>query len=1253
MFLDDAFRGNLRDAEAAAWRQRMSSFSLNPVVATTAAAAVDASRSLQAPRRPTPPLLHRSSDPHVSDQDLHDVVDMSEHARWANLGEPVYAEKDLEIFRPPSQQSTLPVYYAKAWLPYAADTVFNALFDARYRLRWDARNVRQLFVVDRRRDGDVMYCAQSLSWPFANRDYVYHRRTRFFAPQHSFVVVCQAMHHSSAPPCNGLVRVETYALRLCIRSTGTSSCDVYVEYEDDTDFSIPNYIISLLLATSVPSFMHDLRAACAAYASYLKTLSDSGVESIPSQVVRRRSDAALVATSTLGPSQANHATSASDALSKASDSAASSTAAFKHKRRALARRRRGKSSDQSDDDAPSEEGKGDSGGGRSLRLRLLLRSKAAREATKKSKKLLLKKTSSTGSLHSSAAMPSPSSSVFSEQEPSSDDFVIAFYKQKIGLHLETDLFSNRVLVAHCEKESEAARASVCIEPGVLVTSVNGHAVAALSFTEIMHEIKTSLRPLALGFTLPDKENSKTYRRFKAPTNVLKCFVARDEHDLVHALRPLNEDASLSAVLKADFLAPAYSKRRTRALVSASSRERDATVLVPEGFLVYEIDDCFVLDLAFAEIAHLLRRNNEPRVVTFKAAVAVESDRLVQQATRSALSKRLSGVFKWRSYSSDDTGTASSSAGSSPFAKSARQRAARQLSDDATGFAGYCQQAPEADAGSFAKTLVTTPAADSQDVKWGDASPGACLPDYSGVAITSANLAWAWEHVHLLKADERIFSAALLIRKLEAFLMRDGSSCATDAAVSAKTILNAMHEERDFVQRVKERNAQGVQALREFNCEADTDWQFGQTYVGVTTHWKPGEDGTVWLKLDGLVEGVDIFNTVAVIRETDLYNVWVPFCNRSLLLQASGHVDVVAYMSVAFPLLQRDAVIQAFGINACYESRAILLLGKTVDEATLAPSVQAPKARGWNADRMEMRGFRALIEPVSRTRARVCIVANIDPKCPIPRSLLNFGIKKVAGILLYLVRKEAEKIEQAQRDGGADNEHLQRIERDPTHFYAWLRPLMDTWFDDQRCSLLPPPLPLASPESDGVADENERVQQERRLLGRRRMLIDYLYDFGIWPYVLMFIFSQVTAETGFLQVCALKLVFTCTCTWFGVPGAFSWRTRRLKRARDELDPLRRRCVVFAGLCDVLNSWFLRVWAHWFVCYLPAVVHQFVLLVEHQQRLLARQQQQLPDGSLRGCFDRSPLEVRESENFWLIGSAFFFATVVVAIQIAVNI
>ncbi|KAG6586557.1 Transmembrane protein [Phytophthora cinnamomi] len=237
-----------------------------------------------------PSLLHRSSDPEFSDAELDDAVDMGENAVWANLEEPIYAEKDVEVFRPTQRESTLPMYYAKGWLPFAADTLFDALMDARYRKAWDS-NVHQVHVVEHQHVSDVMYFALNLPWPLANRDYVYRRRAKFYPEQNAFVVLCQAAHHADAPNNGVRVRVETSTLRLCIRSLSSSndSCDFHLEYEDDTNFSIPNYVVNLLLHTMMPSFMTELRKACTGYAEYIKTLDDNGVQCIPSQVVRHRS----------------------------------------------------------------------------------------------------------------------------------------------------------------------------------------------------------------------------------------------------------------------------------------------------------------------------------------------------------------------------------------------------------------------------------------------------------------------------------------------------------------------------------------------------------------------------------------------------------------------------------------------------------------------------------------------------------------------------------------------------------------------------------------------------------------------------------------------------------------------------------------------------------------------------------------------------------------------------------------------------
>ncbi|KAF4043409.1 StAR-related lipid-transfer domain-containing protein [Phytophthora infestans] len=1216
-----------------------------------------------------PSLMHRSSDPEFSDAELDDAVDMGENAVWANLQDPIYAEKDVEIFRPTQKDSTLPVYYAKGWLPFPADTLFDSLMDARYRKTWDS-TVHEVHVVEHQHVSDVMYFALNLPWPLANRDYVYRRRVKFYPTQNAFVVLCQAAHHADAPTNGVRVRVETCTLRLCIRSMSSSndSCDFHLEYEDDTNFSIPNYVVNMMLHTMMSSFMTGLRKACKGYAEYMKSLDDDDAQSIPSQVVRQRaavlaaattsvtgSVSSVKSTSVIGASVTEERKPVRASQRPRSSLFFLSTTKRKPELLQLDTDERSCVSEDWGDDTPRSEPPTT----QSLRPSPTHRSASTEIDTNNgASRSHLSHSSSANSLDFLGSSSVSEFSLTSTHTPRSvdgvstpldDDFTIKFRKQKVGLHLETDLFSNKVLVAFCEKDSEAAICGERIEPGFLVTSVNGVAVSDFNFTEALGKIQRAPRPLTLGFTHPDREASLQYRRFKEPQNVLKCLVSRDEIDLLGALRPLDEEAAISAVLKCDFVAPAATvsamaslspKGSSPALLDSPSKQSTTNVpklhasasmpqpgkervLVPAGYLVYEINDSYVLDVPFAEIAHLLRRSGDVCVVTFKAAMAIVGGPK-QRKSRYKLPKRLPGVFrKMKRRASDASMTASMSSAS-----------AKSLSSD-----GDTRQPKDANSG---------------------------LADYYSVAVTASNIDWVWQQVLLLKVTERIFSAALLIDRLEAFLT-DTDSAYTSIAAAKTKILQAMHDEKEMIEHVKERRDQGVRALKDFSDkEGDDDWQFGQTMLGVTTSWKPDDDGSVWIKLEGLVDGVDIFNTISVIREVDLYSVWTPFCSQSLLLQSMGHVELAAYLAISSPFLQRDAIIRAYGINAVYEHNCLLLLGGSVDVSSVNSAVPVPTLQGWNAGRMEIKGFRALIEPLTRMQARTCIVANIDPKCAIPKPMLNFGIKKMAGILLYLIRKEAEKIENDTKktETSATNEHIRRITSDPSGFYTWLRPIVDKYFIDQSNKNLPEPLSLPSDAqvqyniprvivSKSTRTGSPRLAKLRsstRIAAFHRNGVgvsadtrssmetspasskcwgDYLYDVVIWPYLLLFIFAKMSADLSLLYACMIKFVFTCTCTYLAVPGTFPRATRHWKRTRNELEPLRRQCVVLAAICDVLSSYALRVWVRWVQCYLSATLN----------------------GSA-GCFSRSQTEVRESDQLSMMVFGFLYASAIVGMQIAVN-
>ncbi|POM81182.1 Transmembrane protein, partial [Phytophthora palmivora] len=521
-----------------------------------------------------PSLKHRCSDPEFSDAELDDAVDMGENAVWANLEEPIYAEKDVEVFRPTQKESSLPVYYAKGWLPFSPDTLFDALMDARYRKSWD-HNAHQVHVVEHQHVSDVMYFALNLPWPLANRDYVYRRRVKYFPTQNAFVVLCQAAHHSDAPVNDVRVRVETCTLRLCIRSMSSSneSCDFHLEYEDDTNFSIPNYVVNMLLHTMMPSFMTELRKACKGYADYVKTLDENDVQSIPSHVVRHRN--AMVAAATASVSESVSSVGSKSAIRVSVTEERKPMFASPRPRASLffmstrMKRKPGLmrletderscvSEDWDCDDTPRSEPPTS----RSLRPSSMRRSLSTEVETSNSGLgPHLNHSLSADNLNSRSFMTpsavsefSRASSVTSAQSatrsingpltPLDDDFTIVFRKEKVGLHLETDIFSSKVLVAFCEKESEAATCGENIEPGFLVTSVNGVSVNDFKFTDILSEIQRAPRPLTLGFTHPDRETSLQYRRFKEPHNVLRCLVSRDEHDVLCHISTEEADGSI-------------------------------------------------------------------------------------------------------------------------------------------------------------------------------------------------------------------------------------------------------------------------------------------------------------------------------------------------------------------------------------------------------------------------------------------------------------------------------------------------------------------------------------------------------------------------------------------------------------------------------------------------------------------------------------------------------------------------------------
>lgn len=86
------------------------------------------------------------------------------------------------------------------------------------------------------------------------------------------------------------------------------------------------------------------------------------------------------------------------------------------------------------------------------------------------------------------------------------------------------------------------------------------------------------------------------------------------------------------------------------------------------------------------------------------------------------------------------------------------------------------------------------------------------------------------------------------------------------------------------------------------------------------------------------------------------------------------------------------MLHAYGCDSVMEDSCILIQGRSVEE--VPEGVEVPEFKGWRNGRMDVKAFKAKIEILSPTSARTSIVANIDPKAPVPQAVVNFVVREV-------------------------------------------------------------------------------------------------------------------------------------------------------------------------------------------------------------------------------------------------------------------
>ena len=248
---------------------------------------------------------------------------------------------------------------------------------------------------------------------------------------------------------------------------------------------------------------------------------------------------------------------------------------------------------------------------------------------------------------------------------------------------------------------------------------------------------------------------------------------------------------------------------------------------------------------------------------------------------------------------------------------------------------------------------------------------------------------------------------------------------------------------------------------------DDQWTFAQTLFGITTYYRNEQDGSLSIKMEGRLEGVSLFDQVAVLREVDLHYKWAPFVSSSLTVAHLNKLDTVGWFVVGLPSfgLMRDACFRAIGCDSMLEDGSILLVGQGVadrpedgvkrisiqpksgDEAERACEFEylskdpvlkeldlpEPPTR-IGSGRMTIRTFQSLIHVESPVSARTRIIANVDPNLPlIPQSLLDFLMKKLCGVLLTKLQSAAKRVSKDP----INNAHASKMRQEEEFYKKWL------------------------------------------------------------------------------------------------------------------------------------------------------------------------------------------------------------------------
>ena len=316
----------------------------------------------------------------------------------------------------------------------------------------------------------------------------------------------------------------------------------------------------------------------------------------------------------------------------------------------------------------------------------------------------------------------------------------------------------------------------------------------------------------------------------------------------------------------------------------------------------------------------------------------------------------------------------------------------------------------------------------------------------------------------------------------------------------KLMIERASETREVLNDIASSNSNSDDTPTSNSTVISSDWILGMTYLGITTHYKVDDSNYLHFRIDGILENIDIFKAVAVIHEVDLFKEWVPFLSESKLIEKVGVVDMIAYLRTHIPPLSRDTVIHVYGSDCLYNDR-VVLIGKSENQwpataingaaetwrsvsrdytkydssinssstykiesevttqkthfsSSSSSSVDASINKtsnnsinipwwpiGWFHNRMEILEFKAVLTILAPDKVETCFIACLDPHAALPRTIVNFVIRNIAGLFLYYFEKQVHKVGKTQ-----DCPYKTKVQNSPEFYQEWLTPKLKEYYN---------------------------------------------------------------------------------------------------------------------------------------------------------------------------------------------------------------